>query len=49
MLGCYYSRYIWVYIWFPSSPIAAKPWLVNPSKAWGGGVVGGGVKEILIQ
>jgi hypothetical protein len=24
--------------------IAAKPWLVNPSKAWGGGVVGAGMK-----
>jgi hypothetical protein len=26
-----------------------KPWLVNPSKAWGGGVVDGGMKAILIQ
>ncbi len=33
-------------IWFPSSPLAAKPWLTNPTKAWGGGVidVDGGMK-----
>jgi hypothetical protein len=33
-------------VWFPSSPLAAKPWLVNPVKAWGGGIVGpdGGMK-----
>jgi hypothetical protein len=31
----------------PSSPLAAKPWLVNPVKAWGGGIVGpdGGMKR----
>jgi hypothetical protein len=33
-------------IWFPSSPLAAKPWLTNPTKAWGGGVIDsdGGMK-----
>ena len=33
-------------IWFPSSPLPAKPWLVNPTRAWGGGVVDtdGGMK-----
>ncbi|OCK42532.1 hypothetical protein BA195_10170 [Tenacibaculum soleae] len=33
-------------VWFPSSPLPSKPWLSNPSKAWGGGVIGqdGGMK-----
>jgi hypothetical protein len=33
-------------VWFPSSPLPAKPWLVNPVNAWGGGVVDpdGGMK-----
>jgi len=33
-------------LWFPSSPLPAKPWLVNPTRAWGGGVldVDGGMK-----
>lgn len=26
-------------VWFPSSPLSSKPWLVNPVKAWGGGVI----------
>lgn len=26
-------------IWFPSSALTAKPWLVNPLKGWAGGVV----------
>jgi hypothetical protein len=26
-------------IWFPSSPLAGKTWLVNPIKSWAGGVV----------
>jgi hypothetical protein len=40
------SGYFTFGIW-SSSP--HKPWLVNPSKAWGGGVVDGGMKAILIQ
>lgn len=33
-------------VWFPSSPLAAKPWLADPLKSWGGGVVDtdGGMK-----
>lgn len=33
-------------VWFPSSPLPAKPWLVRPDRAWGGGVVDpdGGMK-----
>jgi len=33
-------------LWFPSSPLAGKPWLVNPQKAWAGGEidVDGGMK-----
>lgn len=33
-------------VWFPSSPLADKPWIVNPINAWAGGVVGndGGMK-----
>lgn len=33
-------------IWFPSSPLPAKPWLANPERCWGGGVVDadGGMK-----
>jgi hypothetical protein len=36
--------YIWSLVSIESS--AAKPWLVNPVKAWGGGIVGpdGGMK-----
>lgn len=32
--------------WFPSSPLPGQPWLVNPDKAWAGGVVDvdGGMK-----
>jgi hypothetical protein len=38
------SGYFTFGIWFPSSPIAAKPWLVNPSKAWCGVGADGGMK-----
>lgn len=33
-------------VWFPSSPLADKPWLVNPLNAWAGGVIDqdGGMK-----
>lgn len=33
-------------VWFPSSPLSAKPWLVNPNNAWAGGVIDsdGGMK-----
>ena len=34
-------------LWFPSSPMLAKPWLVRPERAWAGGVidpVDGGMK-----
>lgn len=33
-------------LWFPSSPLVGKPWLVNPAKAWAGGDVDndGGMK-----
>lgn len=33
------SGYFTFGIWFPSSPLLAKPWLANPSKCWGGGVI----------
>ena len=26
-------------LWFPSSPMLAKPWLVRPERAWAGGVI----------
>jgi hypothetical protein len=33
-------------VWFPSSPLPEKKWLVNPTKSWGGGVLDtdGGMK-----
>ena len=33
-------------VWFPSSPLPAKPWLANPPRCWAGGVVDtdGGMK-----
>lgn len=33
------SGYFTFGIWFPSSPLPDKPWLANPSKCWGGGVI----------
>ena len=33
-------------LWFPSSPLPAKPWLANPPRCWAGGVIDpdGGMK-----
>jgi hypothetical protein len=38
-------------LWFPSSPLASKDWLVNPDKAWAGGTVDtdGGMKAMWEQ
>lgn len=35
-------------VWFPSSPLKDKPWLVNPDKSWAGGEVDsdGGMKAM---
>jgi len=40
------SGYFTFGIWFPSSPLAGKPWLANPLKCWGGGTIDldGGMK-----
>ena len=40
------SGYFTFGIWFPSSPLASKPWLADPARCWGGGVVDsdGGMK-----
>ena len=40
------AGYFTMGLWFPSSPLSDKPWLVNPNKAWAGGKVDsdGGMK-----
>lgn len=40
------AGYFTMGLWFPSSPLLEKPWLVNPKRAWAGGIIGsdGGMK-----
>lgn len=42
------AGYFTMGVWFPSSPLPNKPWLVNPKRAWAGGTVDedGGMKAL---